>query len=194
MTRGIEIFTEMGKFSIAAKHHMTIAEMYEAEEPAQQNLEGALKHYETAADYYRGEEAQSSANKCLQKAALIYGTVEKYDKAAKIFEDLGRAAAENNLLRYGAKDHFFKAAVCHLCLDLLSAQQVTERYESLFPAFSDSRECKLLKKLMEAREKEDAEAFTAALNEYDQVTRLDPWLTTLLLRVKRSFEGLAALQ
>lgn len=51
-----------------------------------------------------------------------------------------------------------------------------------------------VQKLMEAREKEDAEAFTAALNEYDQVTRLDPWLTTLLLRVKRSFEGLAALQ
>ena len=47
-----------GKFSIAAKHHMTIAEMYEAEDAVQQNLEGALKHYETAADYYRGEEAQ----------------------------------------------------------------------------------------------------------------------------------------
>ena len=47
-----------GKFSIAAKHHMTIAEMFEAEDAVQQNLEGALKHYETAADYYRGEEAQ----------------------------------------------------------------------------------------------------------------------------------------
>lgn len=40
---------------------MTIAEIYEAEEAAQQNLEGALKHYETAADYYRGEEAQRCA-------------------------------------------------------------------------------------------------------------------------------------
>ena len=54
---------------------------------------------------------------------------------------------DNSLLKYSAKDHFFRAAVCHLCVDTLNAQQALQRYEELFPQFSDSRECKLLKVL-----------------------------------------------
>ena len=52
---------------------------------------------------------------------------------------------DNSLLKYSAKDHFFRAAVCHLCIDVLNAQQNLQKYEDLFPAFSDARECKLLK-------------------------------------------------
>lgn len=52
---------------------------------------------------------------------------------------------DNSLLKYSAKDHFFRAAVCHLCVDTLNAEQALARYEELFPQFADSRECKLLK-------------------------------------------------
>lgn len=82
---------------------------------------------------------------------------------------------DSTLLKYSAKDHFFKAALCHFCVDmlnakvsiiyikfpsceasealvsvlrpfsLLSAQLAVQKYEEMFPAFSDSRECKLLK-------------------------------------------------
>lgn len=31
LLKAIEIYTDMGRFSLAAKHHQTIAEMYEAE-------------------------------------------------------------------------------------------------------------------------------------------------------------------
>ena len=52
---------------------------------------------------------------------------------------------DNSLLKYSAKDHFFRAAVCHLCVDTLNAEQNIQKYEGMFPAFADARECKLLK-------------------------------------------------
>lgn len=86
---------------------------------------------------------------------------------------VGTHAMDSTLLKYSAKDHFFKAALCHFCVDMLNAKvsQTTElvsvysncymshcpnihllvpqlavqKYEEMFPAFSDSRECKLVK-------------------------------------------------
>lgn len=83
---------------------------------------------------------------------------------------------DNPLLKYNAKEYFFKASLCHFIVDELNAkvtkQSVTtaslhtprqadwiwsiygshdmfqlaiEKYEEMFPAFSDSRELKLLK-------------------------------------------------
>ena len=41
----------MGRFTIAAKHHQTIAEIYETELA---DLDRAIQHYEQAADYFKG--------------------------------------------------------------------------------------------------------------------------------------------
>jgi alpha-soluble NSF attachment protein len=67
--RTAEIYTDMGRFNMAAKTHTTIAEVYETEAP---NKEQCLYHYQKAADYYKGEEAKSSATKCLIKVAMVY--------------------------------------------------------------------------------------------------------------------------
>lgn len=64
-----------------------------------------------------------------------------------------------------------------------------EKYEEMFPAFTDSRECKLLKKLLEAHEEQNSEAYTEAVKEFDSISRLDQWLTTMLLRIKKSIQG-----
>jgi len=37
----------------------------------------------------------------------------------------------------------------------------------------------------EAAEEQDADAFTEEVRKYDQISRLEAWYTTLLLRVKR---------
>ena len=52
---------------------------------------------------------------------------------------------DNQLLRYSAKDYFFRAALCHMCRDVQDATIAIGKYEEMFPAFSDSRECKLVK-------------------------------------------------
>ena len=138
----IDIFTENGRFAIAAKHHQTIAEMYESQTG---DLDKAMQHYETSAEYFRGEESHSSANKCMLKVAEYCATLEKYEKAIKIYEQCAAAALESQLLKYAAKDQFFRASLCHLCIDALNAQHAVQRYEEQYPAFGDSREAKLIK-------------------------------------------------
>ena len=54
-------------------------------------------------------------------------------------------ALESSLIKYSAKEYFFRASLCHLCVDAVNAQHAIQRYEEQFPAFGDSRECKLVK-------------------------------------------------
>lgn len=175
-----------GRFTIAAKHHITIAEVYESELV---DIEKAIAHYEQAADYYKGEESNSSANKCLLKVASYSAQLEQYPKAIEIYEQVGTNTMDNPLLKYSAKEYFFKASLCHFIVDELNAKLAVGKYEEMFPAFSDSRECKLLKKLLEAHEEQNAEAFTEAVKEFDSISRLDQWLTTMLLRIKKTIQG-----
>uniref|UniRef100_A0A3Q0T4L7 N-ethylmaleimide-sensitive factor attachment protein, alpha b n=1 Tax=Amphilophus citrinellus TaxID=61819 RepID=A0A3Q0T4L7_AMPCI len=185
LNRAIEIYTDMGRFTIAAKHHISIAEIYETELV---DVDKAIAHYEQAADYYRGEESTSSANKCLLKVATYAAQLEQYQKAIEIYEQVGTHAMDSTLLKYSAKDHFFKAALCHFCVDHLNAKLAVQKYEEMFPAFSDSRECKLLKKLLDAWEEQNVDAYTDSVKEFDTISRLDQWLTTMLLRIKKTIQ------
>uniref|UniRef100_A0A8D3ECM0 NSF attachment protein alpha n=1 Tax=Scophthalmus maximus TaxID=52904 RepID=A0A8D3ECM0_SCOMX len=170
LNRAIEIYTDMGRFTIAAKHHITIAEIYETE----------LVDIDKVRCF--------SANKCLLKVATYAAQLEQYPKAIEIYEQVGTHAMDSTLLKYSAKDHFFKAALCHFCVDMLNAKLAVQKYEEMFPAFSDSRECKLMKKLLDAYEEQNMDAYTDSVKEYDTVSRLDQWLTTMLLRIKKTVQ------
>lgn len=183
LMKAVDIYTDMGKFTIAAKHHMSIAEIYESEVL---NLEKAIQHYEQAADFFKGEESNSSANKCSLKVAQYAAQLERYDKATEIYEQVGTSSLESSLLKYGAKEHFFRAALCHLCVDVLNAQHAIQKYEETYPAFADSREYKFLKSLILHTEEQNVDGFTDAVKDYDSISRLDPWYTTMLLRIKKN--------
>lgn len=182
LVKAVEIYTDMGRFTIAAKHHQTIAEIYESDIA---DLEKAMQHYEQAADYFRGEESNSSANKCMLKVALYAAQLENYERAIQIYEQVAASALESSLLKCSAKEYFFRAALCHLCVDSLNAQHAVHRYEEQYPAFADSREAKLIKALGKHLEDEDVEAFTNEVKNYDTISRLDQWYTTMLLRIKK---------
>jgi len=182
LQKAIDIYTESGRFTIAAKHHQTIAEIYETEGA---DLEKAMQHYEQSADFFRGEESNSSANKCMLKVAEYAAKLEQYDRAITIYEKVAGDALESSLLKYSAKEHFFRATLCHLCVDALNATHAIQKYEEMYPAFGDSREAKLVKTLSKTIEDQDVDAFTAATQDFDSVSRLDPFHTTLLLRVKK---------
>lgn len=81
----IEIYTDMGRFTMAAKQHQSIAEMYETEFV---DYERAIHHYQQAADYYKGEESKASANKCMLKVAQYSAQLENYPKAIEIYEEV----------------------------------------------------------------------------------------------------------
>uniref|UniRef100_A0A8C9JVW1 NSF attachment protein alpha n=1 Tax=Panthera tigris altaica TaxID=74533 RepID=A0A8C9JVW1_PANTA len=174
LMRAIEIYTDMGRFTIAAKHHISIAEIYETE----------LVDIEKV----RGSRETLPANKCLLKVAGYAAQLEQYQKAIDIYEQVGTNAMDSPLLKYSAKDYFFKAALCHFCIDMLNAKLAVQKYEELFPAFSGSRECTLMKKLLDAHEEQNIDSYTE-VKEYDSISRLDQWLTTMLLRIKKTIQG-----
>ncbi|NXC75896.1 SNAB protein, partial [Anhinga anhinga] len=208
LNAAIDIYTDMGRFTIAAKHPPTIAEIYEAElvDPPQQNPplgSGAqarcfcpppLAHYEQAADYYKGEESNRQVVFCLLKPPPYAAQLEQYQKATPPYEQVGTNTMDNPLLKYSAKEYFFKAALCHFIVDELNAKApplgalALDPPEEMFPAFTDSREPPLLKKLLEAHEEQNCEAYTEAVSEFDSISRLDHPPTTMLLRIKKSIQ------
>ena len=48
---------------------------------------------------------------------------------------------------------------------------------------------RFIKALVLAVEESDVEAFSTALQEFDRMTKLDEWKTSLLLRVKKTIES-----
>ncbi|KAI3383036.1 hypothetical protein SNEBB_006890 [Seison nebaliae] len=177
----IDIYTDMGKFSIAAKHHQTCGEMFEEAN----DTDSALTCYEKAGQYFKGENQNAQANKCFLKVADTSAFNGNYSRAIKIYEDIAMASIDNRLLRYGAKDHFFKALICHLNTDVLNCKQAMQRYQQMYSQIVDTREWKLLKNLVEAVESDDSEKFSVELKSFDKMSRLDSWQTKLFLSIKK---------
>lgn len=64
------------------------------------------------------------------------------------------------------------------------ARAKLEKYEGQDPSFSESRECKLVKDLLSHCEAFDTDGFTQVVFEYDQISKLDSWKTSMLLKTK----------
>ena len=72
--------------------------------------------------------------------------------------------------------------------DLVATNRALESYREVDPTFSSQREHQLLVDLVQPIEQGDQEAFADKLFQYDQLSKLDKWKTTLLLRVKNNIE------
>mmetsp|Transcript_29506 Transcript_29506/g.76196 ORF Transcript_29506/g.76196 Transcript_29506/m.76196 type:complete len:287 (-) Transcript_29506:1427-2287(-) len=183
LEQAVGIFTELGKFGSAAKFQKNIGEILESEN----ELEKAIDAYQAAADFFSGEEATSSANQCLLKVAYHAASLEKYERAIEVFEQVASASLDVNLLKWSVKDYFFCALICHLCVgDMVSTERAIEKYEDSDPNFHDSREAKLIHDLIDACKAFDVQKFTDATFDYDAISKLDQWKTSLLLRVKNN--------
>ncbi|KAJ0915005.1 putative NSF attachment protein [Helianthus annuus] len=186
LEQSLDLFMEIGRLGMSARYCKEIAELYEQE----QNLEKAMVYYDKAVDLYQGEEVNSSANQCRLKIAQYAAELEQYQKAIEIYEDIAKQALNNNLLKYGVRGHLLNAGICQLCKgDVVAITNALEKYEDLDPTFSGSREYKLLTALAASIDEEDVEKFTDAIKEFDSITKLDAWKTTLLLRVKEMLKA-----
>ena len=181
--KAISMFCEMGRFSTAAKHCEMIGDLYEKDN----NVEEAITFFQQAGDYYMGEDATSKANKCFDKVAKHSATLSRYDKASEIFENLAGACLEKNLLKFNARNQFLHAGDCLLARgDLVASRQSIDRFKDMDYTFADSRECKLLENILTSYEDYNVDEYADHLYAYDSVSPLDPWLTSILLRVKNA--------
>ena len=182
---GIEKFADLGRFGMAARYQKELAEMQESTGL----LKEAVKSFRQAADLYESENQTSAANQCLLKVAQYSAQLEDYATAIEIYERVGTNSLSNNLLRFSAKDHFFRAGLCHLAEgDLLAAKRAVERYQDLDVSFAREREHKLLLNIIAAMEACNQDNYTTAVAEYNQICKLDEWKTTILLRIKSNIK------
>ncbi|GER50913.1 alpha-soluble NSF attachment protein [Striga asiatica] len=186
LEESVNLFMDIGRLNMCARYYKEIAELYEQE----QNLEQAIVYYEKAADLFQSEDVTTSANQCKLKVAQYAAQLEQYPKAIEIYEDIARQSLNNNLLKYGVKGHLLNAGICQLCKnDVVAINNALERYQDLDPTFAGTREYKLLADLAAAIDEEDMAKFTDAIKEFDSMTQLDAWKTTLLLRVKEALKA-----
>ena len=129
------------------------------------------------------------ANKSFLKVADLAALEGDYNKAIENFEKVSASSVSNNLMKWSVKDYFLKAGLCHLANgDQVTTNRALEKYRDMDPTFPSTREHQLLVDLYEAIEQGDQEIFADKLFQYDQMSKLDKWKTTILLRIKNAIE------
>ncbi|CAN8068421.1 unnamed protein product [Agarophyton chilense] len=182
----IILYSDAARFQQCARLKKEVAEILEAES----NNAGALDAYNAAADFYDMDDAKSNANSMRVKVASLNALEGKFADAADLYESIAENALSSNLLKYGAREHLLRAGLCRLCLaDVIGAQRSLEKYDSMDPSFTTSREGKLLDSIVKAVDEGDVELFTNTVYEYDSMSKLDEWKTTILLKIKNNIKA-----
>mmetsp|Transcript_20482 Transcript_20482/g.36790 ORF Transcript_20482/g.36790 Transcript_20482/m.36790 type:complete len:299 (+) Transcript_20482:72-968(+) len=185
--KAVFIYSAAGRFQQAGKLLLTTAELFEAER---------LQHKECKAFYKRAAEmfelddhGKSNFTKCNLKFAEYAAKDGELEEAIRIFESEGEKALGNNLLQFGAKEHFLNAGILHMVGgDSVTINLAVDKYRALDPRFASSREGELLGSLAEAFENADAEGFMDKLGDYDAIKPLDSWKTEFLVKVKEHLQ------
>ena len=193
--QAVSLYTDNARITQAAKLSKEIAELYEneeIEEDDKSHIVLAIEAYEQASELFGMEDSKSAASQCLGKIAELCSAAldpPDFGRASKIYDDLGRRCLSSNLLKFNAKGYFLQAILCHLAHgDDVGAEQAQAKYESLDYTFGDSREGKFASALVEAVKSYDVEEFSTACFEYDRISKLNPWQTSILVKVKRSID------
>lgn len=186
LDKAVTLFTEIGRHIMAAKYCKEIGELYELD----QDIEHAKSYFERAAEQYEHGDASTSMIQCKLKVAQFSAQLQQYQKAIKIYEDIAQQSLNNNLLKYGVRGHLLNSGLCQLCQgDIVAITNSLERYQDLDPTFSRTREYKFLADLVASIDKEDVTNFTRVVKEFESITPLESWKSTLLSRIQ---DGLKA--
>ncbi|KAK7339999.1 hypothetical protein VNO77_20690 [Canavalia gladiata] len=185
LNQAVTIFTEIGRHIMAAKYSKEIGELYELN----QDIEHAKSYFERAAELFGLADATTSVIQCKLKVAQFSAQLQQYQKAINIYEDIAQQSLNNNLLKYGVRGHLLNSGLCQLSQgDFVAITNSLERYQDLDPTFSRTREYKFLADLAASIDEEDVEKFTRVVKEFNIITPLDSWKSTLLSKVKDALE------
>uniref|UniRef100_A0A6G3MGU0 Alpha-soluble NSF attachment protein (Trinotate prediction) n=1 Tax=Henneguya salminicola TaxID=69463 RepID=A0A6G3MGU0_HENSL len=106
----------------------------------------------------------------------------------KIYETYALESLKTPLIKFGAKEYFFRACLVALCYDILEAQVYLDKFNEADPSFQNSREGELIKEILRSVDDADVNIFVDAVKKYDSISRLDPWFVQLLNRIKKPLE------
>ncbi|OAA79535.1 vesicular-fusion protein sec17 [Akanthomyces lecanii RCEF 1005] len=170
----IQRYCAKGNFRRAASQQEALAEVYEQE---LNDPKSALEACESA--------ASCLANKLWIKVADMAALEGDYYKAIENYEKVAAVSINNNLMKYSVKEYFLKSGICHLASgDMVATNRALEKYREMDPSFATQREHLLLVDLSEAVEAKSQEQFADKLYQYDQMSKLDKWKLSMLVKVK----------
>ena len=130
-----------------------------------------------------------SASGCKQKEAALCAEFGDFGRAVEIYEQAAKSDAMDSTRRYNTKEHLFRAGLIRLAMnDVIGTKKQFDSYLSIDGSFGNSREFKLLDALLQALEEQDADAFAAAVEEFERINRLDDWKVALLYKAKQLVE------
>ncbi|EGR52822.1 vesicle fusion protein [Trichoderma reesei QM6a] len=112
-----------------------------------------------------------------------YGAIETYDRIINTM--IG-----NGTMKWSLSTYCFKAGICHLATgDMVGTRRAVESYRQKDPEFSSQYKYKLLEDLCNAVDNHSQDEFSELLFQFDRTSRLEPWMTAILIKVKDSIEA-----
>lgn len=194
---------DLGEWGTAAELRYRIAHLTEyADDAVGQDervlaLRGAADMYGAAAQRLNDETKHCRRRECTLEAARIEALeLERYDKAADVFEKVATECLQDNLLQANATRLFFKSALCSLVAgenDLVRGK--LEIFGDRFLEFGASPERQFLLDVNACIQREelgDYDGFCDACYNFNTVRELDVWdlkmLKVLDDRMKDEYE------
>lgn len=188
--KAIEQYADSARFQQCARLQKELAELYEADSSSTLDYEKTITAYVSAADFYDMDDAKSNANTMRIKVAALHALAEHYGEAIQLYEQVAQDSLANNLLKYGAREHLLRAGLCRLCQgDVIGAERALETYANMDSSFPSSREGRFLTDIVAAVSEADEQAFTNHVFEYDSISKLDEWKTSILLKIKNQIKA-----
>jgi len=182
----ISLLTSLGRFRQAADREKEIGQIYLQES---QDLSRATDSFVRAGEWYEQEDAKATANACFKDAADLLAELDRFQEAIRYYEQVANYSLNSALTKYSVKEYWLRSGLCTLAAqDSVTARRNLSRYATQDVTFPSTREAKFLNALVEAVEAGDPEAFTGAVVEYDQITKLDNWKTSILLKIKKGIQ------
>jgi len=180
-TKAIDHYLATDRFNSAAKLQNNIGKLYEDKKL----FDKAISYYNEAVGSYESENNNVQARKVKLQVADILAKSGEYRKAIDLYESVSKEGVDDQLLRWSVKNHLLKASLCQLVLgaqkdDMSEATKAFAKYEDWSEIFCGTRENKLVQDLKKAYEELNTEAFQDAIFEFDNISKLDEFKTSLL--------------
>lgn len=131
-----------------------------------------------------------NANKLYTQYADLAALDEDYYVAIETYDRIINSMIGNQTMKWSLSTYCFKAGVCHLATgDLVGTRRAIEGYRQKDTEFSSQYKYKLVEDLCGAIEAHDQDQFGELLFQFDRTSRLEPWMTAILIKVKNAIEA-----
>ncbi|KAK1245285.1 hypothetical protein MKX08_004914 [Trichoderma sp. CBMAI-0020] len=153
------------------------------------DLKRAREAYKEAAERLP-KARELNANKLFTQYADLAALDEDYYIAIETYDRIINSMIGNQTMKWSLSTYCFKAGVCHLATgDLVGTRRAVESYRQKDAEFSSQYKYKLIEDLCGAVEAHDQDQFGELLFQFDRTSRLEPWMTAILVKVKNAIEA-----